>query len=310
MSNIDSATGNLLDFAYYKENYRLIAIDLSKQTIIKDLQQITVTGGDNHTTVAFQNCAPFNKCRTEINETFVDESKLNDINSLINNTKNKTISEVDAKKKLNALNKINKTEIKNECLINGPKKLLNLVDDLLEAIFNNNKNKNENNNVSVNEYDNVNVNEYDNISVNENDDDNISDNVNDNDNVDDNDSDNDNVDDYEIMKINNYFKTIDETKSFEDQTEELKKEEYLDECWYMCYYDNNKETNFKIFKLKCAYLLIDIDENLFKEIFGSTFVALADKLINTTSKEQYQIIISNIKKIKIKFTNKMILIIL
>ena len=25
-------TGNLLDFAYFKENYRLIAIDLSKQT--------------------------------------------------------------------------------------------------------------------------------------------------------------------------------------------------------------------------------------------------------------------------------------
>ena len=30
--NIDYATGNLLDFAYFKENYRLIAIDLSKQT--------------------------------------------------------------------------------------------------------------------------------------------------------------------------------------------------------------------------------------------------------------------------------------
>ena len=30
--NIDYATGNLLDFAYFKENYRLIAVDLSKQT--------------------------------------------------------------------------------------------------------------------------------------------------------------------------------------------------------------------------------------------------------------------------------------
>ena len=29
-------TGNLLDFAYYKKNYKLIAIDLSKQTKIKD----------------------------------------------------------------------------------------------------------------------------------------------------------------------------------------------------------------------------------------------------------------------------------
>ena len=29
-NNNDSTTGNLLDFAYFKENYRLIAIDLSK----------------------------------------------------------------------------------------------------------------------------------------------------------------------------------------------------------------------------------------------------------------------------------------
>ena len=31
----------LLDFAYFKENYRLIAIDLSKQTKLKDLQPIS-----------------------------------------------------------------------------------------------------------------------------------------------------------------------------------------------------------------------------------------------------------------------------
>ena len=35
-------TGNLLDFAYYKENYKLIAIDLIKQTKIKDPQQINL----------------------------------------------------------------------------------------------------------------------------------------------------------------------------------------------------------------------------------------------------------------------------
>ena len=40
---------------------------------------ITVTGGNNNTKVAFQNCAPFNKCRTEINETFVDEADIIDI---------------------------------------------------------------------------------------------------------------------------------------------------------------------------------------------------------------------------------------
>ena len=33
---------------------------------------ITVTGGDNNTKVAFKNCAPFKDCRTEINDTFVD----------------------------------------------------------------------------------------------------------------------------------------------------------------------------------------------------------------------------------------------
>ena len=43
-NNSDYTTGNLLDFAYYKENNRLIAIDLSKQTNIKDPQQINFIG--------------------------------------------------------------------------------------------------------------------------------------------------------------------------------------------------------------------------------------------------------------------------
>ena len=38
--NNDYTTGNLLDFAYFKENYGLIAIDMSKQTKLKYLQQI------------------------------------------------------------------------------------------------------------------------------------------------------------------------------------------------------------------------------------------------------------------------------
>ena len=42
--NNDYTTGNLLDFAYFKENYRLIAIDLSKQTKLKDPQQISFIG--------------------------------------------------------------------------------------------------------------------------------------------------------------------------------------------------------------------------------------------------------------------------
>ena len=43
-NNNDYTTGNLLDFAYFKKNYRLIAIDLSKQTKLKDPQQINFIG--------------------------------------------------------------------------------------------------------------------------------------------------------------------------------------------------------------------------------------------------------------------------
>ena len=42
--NSDCTTANLLDFAYFKENYRLIVIDLSKQTMLKDPQQINFIG--------------------------------------------------------------------------------------------------------------------------------------------------------------------------------------------------------------------------------------------------------------------------
>ena len=34
-NNNDYTTGNLLDFGYFKESYKLIAIDLSKQTKLK-----------------------------------------------------------------------------------------------------------------------------------------------------------------------------------------------------------------------------------------------------------------------------------
>ena len=43
-NNSDYTTGNLLDFAYYKKHYRLIAVDLSKQTKLKDSQQINFIG--------------------------------------------------------------------------------------------------------------------------------------------------------------------------------------------------------------------------------------------------------------------------
>ena len=36
---------------------------------------ITVKGANDNTKVAFKNCAPFRKCRAEINETFVDDAE-------------------------------------------------------------------------------------------------------------------------------------------------------------------------------------------------------------------------------------------
>ena len=54
--NNDYTTGNLLDFGYFKENYKLIAIDLSKQTKLKDPQQINFIGKldkDNGATMFF-----------------------------------------------------------------------------------------------------------------------------------------------------------------------------------------------------------------------------------------------------------------
>ena len=43
-NNNNYTTNNFLDFAYFKKNYKLIAIDLSKQTKIKDPQQINFIG--------------------------------------------------------------------------------------------------------------------------------------------------------------------------------------------------------------------------------------------------------------------------
>ena len=44
----------------------------------------------------------------------------------------------------------------------------------------------------------------------------------------------------------------------------------------------------------------DIDEKLFEQMFGHTLIKLADKLINTTNKEENQIIVKNINKNKDK----------
>ena len=43
-NNNDYTTGNLLDFGYFLKKYKLIATDLSKQTKLKDPQQIDFIG--------------------------------------------------------------------------------------------------------------------------------------------------------------------------------------------------------------------------------------------------------------------------
>ena len=68
----------------------------------------------------------------------------------------------------------------------------------------------------------------------------------------------------------------------------------------MNYYDDNKDLNLRIFKLKYAILAYELDEKLFEKIFGHTFVTLANKVINTTNKEERQIIINDIGKNKDK----------
>ena len=94
----------------------------------------------------------FNKILTTIdNNKFnhknkIGKFKFNDINNLINNIKNNTISEAATKKKINELNEIRKVETKGKRLIKSKKKLLSLFDDLKTLFDNNNNNNNSSNN--------------------------------------------------------------------------------------------------------------------------------------------------------------------
>ena len=103
-----------------------------------------------------------------------------------------------------------------------------------------------------------------------------------------------------IKQLNDYLhKIIDESKSFEDQIKSIRKVENLNEYYFINAYGDN-ELEFKIFKLKLAYLSNIIDKKIFKWIFCHTFETLANKLINTTKKEENQIIVNNISKNKKK----------
>ena len=63
----------------------------------------------------------------------------------------------------------------------------------------------------------------------------------------------------------------------------------------MQYYEDIKERNLRLFKLKLTHIFNDVDGNLFTEIFGLTSVKLADKLISVTSKKYNQMLIDHIE---------------
>ena len=98
-------------------------------------------------------------------------------------------------------------------------------------------------------------------------------------------------------------KIIDQSKSFEEQMKSLKKREDLKGFW-----PNNdhgdKELKSKYFKIKLADILNTHDEKLFETIFGHKFETFANKLINTTNKEENHIIVNNINKNKDKLYEK------
>ena len=49
----DYTTGSLLDFTYFKNNYKLIVADLSKQKVLDAIQQIIFTGKASEATVIY-----------------------------------------------------------------------------------------------------------------------------------------------------------------------------------------------------------------------------------------------------------------
>ena len=109
----------------------------------------------------------------------------------------------------------------------------------------------------------------------------------------------------EIIKglNHNLDEIIDKSKSFEDQIKSIKKLEGLE--GYYPYKDfGDKELKSKYFKIELANMSNEIDEKLFEQIFGHTLIKLADKLINTTNKEENQIIVKNIEKNKDKLLKK------
>ena len=111
--------------------------------------------------------------------------------------------------------------------------MLRLFDDL-KTIFNKNENENERVNENENENETQSVNENESVSENENEN-----------------------GQYFLKQINNNFKKINETKSLEDQINILKIVPNLNDYWYNEYYEDNKDINLRLFKLKLVHVLND-----------------------------------------------------
>ena len=113
----------------------------------------------------------------------IGDLKYIDIKDLVNNIKDNTISETDAKKRLNTLNLIKDSQINHNRVISGQNELLNLFEDLSDIILTdktlmsskdeNEKLKEEKENENENEKlkeENENENENENVNENEDED--------------------------------------------------------------------------------------------------------------------------------------------
>ena len=119
-------------------------------------------------------------------------------------------------------------------------------------------------------------------------------------NDDEDDNENENNKTIIIKELNDCLdEIIGKSKSFEEQIQSIRKVENLNEYWIIEDY-SDKELEFKIFEVTLAHLSNIIDKKVFKQIFGHTFETLVNKLINTTNKEENQIIVNNIKENKEK----------
>ena len=158
---------------------------------------------------------------------------------MVNNIKDNTISEIDAKKRLNTLNTIKNLEIKHKRLIPGQKELLNSFDDLTDIILTNKtlmsskeenetlKQEKENEKLKEEKVKNKKDENEDDVNENENDDYDYED----EDDYYDYENQNKTIDQNEIIKERNddLDKIIEKSKSFEDQIKSLKKVENLDD---------------------------------------------------------------------------------